>query len=241
MMGWKGRTTGQGTRASTILQSLAVDWAQSMGIIFLLNLRWPPDAAAVLSATRLGSSLGIRGMSCLTSFNYDEGLLFSALSFVSLASGYSLFVFANYLALRSKGQSLKHWMKETDNIRSWARGIKFLYTLSFPGLATAGFSHFQCISMAEDRRWLRTSLSQECSGPEYESLSWVAGLALVQVFVPPLVILVALWRSKFKHMKYFIANYTPEAWFFEIYRLEMQDVGIGSRPVFARSKTIIDL
>jgi hypothetical protein len=73
--------------------------------------------------------------------------------------------------------------------------------------------------MEDESRWLRTSLSQECAGPAYESLSWVAGLALVQVFVPPLVILIALWRSNFKHMKYFTVNYTPQAWFFELYRL----------------------
>ena len=110
-------------------------------------------------------------------------------------------------------------MKETDNIRSWARGIKFLYTLAFPGLATAGLSHFQCVTMEEGSRWVRTSLSQECAGPAYESSSWVAGFALVQVFVPPLVIFIALWRSNFKHMKYFIVNYTSQAWFFELYLL----------------------
>jgi hypothetical protein len=47
----------------------------------------------------------------------------------------------------------------------------------------------------------------------------VAGLALVQVFVPPLIIFIALWRSNFKHMKYFTVNYTSQAWYFEIYRL----------------------
>jgi hypothetical protein len=41
----------------------------------------------------------------------------------------------------------------------------------------------------------------------------------VEVFVRPLVILIALWRSNLKHMKYFTLNYTPQAWFFEIYRL----------------------
>ena len=91
-------------------------------------------------------------------------------------------------------------------------------------------SHYQCVHV-DGAAWIRSDLTQACSGPEYSSNAVVAWLALLQVFVVPLVLFAMLWfyqhhqhstssTSEFYNINLAIwhNHYQSYAWFFEPFK-----------------------
>ena len=75
--------------------------------------------------------------------------------------------------------------------------------------------------------WIRSDLTQACEGPEYLSNMVVAWLALLQVFVVPLVLFAMLWfyQNQQEDSEFYDINlaiwhnhYQSFAWFFEPFK-----------------------
>jgi hypothetical protein len=227
---WQGHTFDKDgkkkSHSDPILQSLAMDWLQNVGILSRFKFKYPAGAQAVLSATRRASSFGIVGVSCFTSIGYSSGLLLNTLAFFFIVTAFALLTLVLFAVKRQGGQGLVEWLKEQEYHRTLPRCARFLFNLTFPSMVAAGLQHFQCLSL-DDSRYIRSDLSQQCEGDEYRGNSVVAAVALTQSALGPLLILAVLWwfsdqeESDFHdtYLSMFTRHYSKRAWCFEPLRL----------------------
>ena len=95
--------------------------------------------------------------------------------------------------------------------------------VSFPFLLSR--SHYQCVHV-DGAAWIRSDLTQACGGPEYSSNAVVAWLALLQVFVVPVVLFAILcFYQDRQDTEFYDINlaiwhnhYQSYAWFFEPFK-----------------------
>jgi hypothetical protein len=104
--------------------------------------------------------------------------------------------------------------------RTLSRSAKFIFNLTFPSMAAAGLLHFQCLHL-DNSSYIRSDLSQQCKGDQYNSNTAVAVVALIQsIFVPLLLLVVLMFSDRESEFfeKYFgmlTRNYSKRAFFFE--------------------------
>jgi hypothetical protein len=121
-------------------------------------------------------------------------------------------------------------------------------------MCTTGLSPFQCVFADDGNRYIRSSLSQICDeGTEYETNTILAVFALLQVFLPPLLLLVAIGRCDRESEAFddvfghFTNNFVSHAWFFELLRLLRKAVfvmiavtmGISAEQCFAATALMV--
>jgi hypothetical protein len=174
--------------AGAIVRAIFFDWLQNVGIVSEFAVPYPKQAQDVLNAARRISSLGISGFSCLTSgLTYQQKLMFSSLSFPLLSLSFGAYLLLRLVVTKKAQMSARHFGRSTRKF------LKFAYTLCVPGLAIAGLGHFNCVEL-EGSVFIRSDLSQSCEGSQYEWDSILASVALVQVFVVPVIIFTIILR-----------------------------------------------
>jgi hypothetical protein len=174
------------------------DFAQWVNVLFLLRFKWPVGVLNLFQGLMIGLDVAeTLTVGCVFEFSYYERLAFTVSSVVVYPLIFMLYTVLKYCVFRATGgtdQGIWEWFLEKNYNRSFPKAFTFIFTYVSPNIITTCLKHFQCIAVY-DQEFMRSRLEIACYSDQWWSWSVVAILGMIVVAVPPLIMLVVLYRA----------------------------------------------